>query len=138
MGQGQQGWVQLADHGIDGAVARRGLPEPLGDGDGLAMDRRRGQGRFLQGEALDTPPQRDGEASSAPVASPLAGQPGKPLTAIPTRPASGGAEGEAPVAGQAGQGDPLFQEGAKEFEALEGLSTLGLREAAERTLRHHP
>ena len=136
MGQGHQGRVQIADHGIDGAVARRRLPEPLGEGDGLAMDRRRGQGRLLQGEAFDGLAQRVGEVPFAPVASPLAGQPGEPLAAILAGPASGGAEGEAPVAGHAGQRDPLFQGGAEELEPLEGQGTLGLREAVERRLRH--
>ena len=53
MGQGQEGWVQVADHGINDAVGRRRLPESLGEGDSLAMDRRRGQGWLLQGEAFD-------------------------------------------------------------------------------------
>jgi hypothetical protein len=52
-GQGHQARVQTADHGVDGAVARRGFPELFGESDDLAMDGRRGQGLFLQGEALD-------------------------------------------------------------------------------------
>ena len=38
-------------------------------------------------------------------------------------------KGDAPVAGHAGQRDPLFQGGAEELEPLEGQGTLGLREA---------
>ena len=102
------------------------------------MDGRRGQRRLLQGQALDGLAQRVGEAPLAPVASPLAGQPGESLAAILGGPASGRAEGEAPVAGHAGQGDPLFQGGTEELEPLEGSGTLGLREAAERRLRHRP
>jgi hypothetical protein len=87
---------------MDDAIGRRSLPELFGEGDGLAMDRRRGQGRLLQGESFDGLAQRVGEVPFAPVASPLASQPGESFTAILAGPALGGAEGDAVVTGRAG------------------------------------
>src|SRR5512135_494956 len=98
------------------------------------MDRRRGPGWLLQGEAFDRLSQRVGEVPFAPVASPLADQPSKPVMAILAGPALRGAKGEAPVASHSGQRDSLFQGGSKEFKPLEGPGTLGLREAVERRL----
>ncbi len=47
--EGPQGRVQGADQVIDGVVARRRLPELLGEGDGMAMDgRRRQRGGFFR------------------------------------------------------------------------------------------
>jgi hypothetical protein len=48
MSQGHQRRIQLTDHGIDGAVARRRLPEPLGEGDGLAMVEAVDRGGFFR------------------------------------------------------------------------------------------
>lgn len=120
MGQSHEGRVQVADDGIDRAVARRGFLDLLGEGDGLAMDGRRGERRLLQGEAFDTLPQHLGEVPLPPVASPLAGRSGEPVTAILAGPASGGAKGDAALAGHASQGYPLLQGGAEEFKSLEG------------------
>lgn len=61
MGQGHEGWIEPADQGVDETVARRGLPEPLSDGDGLAMDGCRKAVWPLQSQALDGLPQGGGE-----------------------------------------------------------------------------
>src|SRR3954462_13603281 len=136
VGQGQEGWLQVADHGIYDPVGRRRLPELFGKDDGLAMDGRRGQGWLLQGEAFDRLSERVGEVPYAPVASPLADQPSQPVTAILAGPVLRGAKGDSPVASHAGQRDSPFQGGSKEFKPLEGQGTLGLRESVERSLRH--
>jgi hypothetical protein len=134
VGQGHQGRVEVADHGMDDAIGRRGLAESPGEGHRLAPDRGDGQGRLVQGEAFDAAPRGVGEGPLAPVAPPLAGQPGEPPPAIQCGPASGGAEGDAPVAGDACQRYRLFQGGTEKFEPLESPGPLGLREVAERRL----
>src|SRR5439155_18910205 len=91
---------------------------------------------FLQRKSFDHLTETVGELSLASVASLLADEPGEPLTAILTGPAAGRAKGDASVASHASQGDPFLQEGPKEVESLEGLGALGLRETAERGLRH--
>jgi hypothetical protein len=83
VGQGHQGWVERADHGIDGAVTRWGFPEPLGKGDDLAMNGRRGQNRFLQSKSFNDLTEAVGELSLASVVSLLASKSGEPLTALP-------------------------------------------------------
>src|SRR5208337_4684805 len=70
MGQGHEGRIEPADQGVDETVARRGLPEPLSDGDGLAMDGCRKAVWPLQGQALDGLPQGGGEMRRILIATP--------------------------------------------------------------------
>ena len=136
VGQGRQGRVQRANRGRDGIVGRWDLAEPIGEGEGPAVDGRHGQRRLAQGQALDGLAQRVGEMPLAPIAPPLAGQPGEPLAAILPGPAGGGPQGEAPLPGHTSQRDPLLQMRAEEFKTLERQGTLGLGETAKRWLRH--
>ena len=111
VGQGHQGRVEPVDHGIDGAVARRGFPELLGEGNDLAMNGRRGQGRFLQGESFDDLTEVLGELSLASVAPPLASEPGKPLFTVALDPALQGAEDDSPLPSHPSKGIPSWRKG---------------------------
>ena len=61
-------------------VARRRFAETLGEVDELTVYGRRGQGRLLQGEALDPLPEVVGEMPPAPIPPALAGKSGETLT----------------------------------------------------------
>lgn len=129
--QRNQGRVEPADDGVDGAVARGGPALPRGDRGHLPMDGGHRRWGRAQGEALNESLQLRCQAPLPPVGARGTGESRQAVLPVGREPVLGPAQREPLGGGRTGQGDAILEMGPQQREAPEGLRPSGLGQAGQ-------